>query len=148
MHQQLLLLNGPNINLMGKREKEVYGSFTLTDIENEVQRVTNQYGFSLACMQSNSEGTLIDCIQEADKKYDGVILNPAGYTHTSVALRDAILAINTPVIEVHISNIYKRESFRHTSITAAACIGQITGLGLYGYNLAAQAIVNYVKEMN
>lgn len=139
--KRLLLLNGPNINRLGKREKHIYGSFTLEDIETLVQETIKAYGYTLDSFQSNSEGELIDRLHEADGKYRGIIFNPAAYTHTSVALHDAIKAIDTPVIEVHISNIYERESFRHRSLTAGACIGQIAGFGEKSYLLAALAFV-------
>lgn len=137
--KRLLLLNGPNINRLGRREKQIYGSFTLQDIEKEVQQVIKPYGYELDCFQSNSEGELIDRLHAADGQYEGIIFNPAAYTHTSIALHDAIKAIDTPVIEVHISNVYTRESFRHHSMTASACIGQIVGFGKKSYLLAALA---------
>ncbi len=139
--QRLLLLNGPNINRLGKREEEVYGSFTLQDIEYELENLVKEHNYEIDCFQSNYEGVLIDKLHEADENYTGIIFNPAAYTHTSIALHDAIKAINTPVIEVHISNIYQREPFRHKSMTAPACIGQITGFGIQGYLLAALALI-------
>ncbi|WP_284140373.1 MULTISPECIES: type II 3-dehydroquinate dehydratase [unclassified Virgibacillus] len=139
---RLLLLNGPNLNLLGKREKEIYGQFTLKDIEKSVGKVAASYGYEVDSFQSNHEGELIDQLHAADGKYFGIIFNPAAYTHTSVALRDAIIAIQTPVIEVHISNIHQREAFRHKSLTAPACKGQITGFGLQSYVLAAMAFLD------
>ena len=139
--KRLLLLNGPNINRLGKREKEIYGSFTLEDIEKELSTRAKKHAFELVSLQSNSEGELIDYLHEADGVYHGIIFNPAAYTHTSIALHDAIKAIDTPVIEVHISNIYQRETFRHHSMTAPACKGQITGFGMQGYILALLAFV-------
>ena len=141
--KRLLLLNGPNINMLGVREKDIYGSFTLEDIENKLRELTDEYHFKLDCFQSNHEGVLVDHIQKANGKYAGVIFNPAAYTHTSIALRDAIKAIETPVIEVHISNIYRRESFRHKSLLAPVCEGQIAGLGLTGYKLAALTFMDH-----
>ncbi|TQS74523.1 type II 3-dehydroquinate dehydratase [Ornithinibacillus gellani] len=140
--KKLLLLNGPNINLLGKREPDVYGSDTLQTIESIVSKAAGENGFEVDCFQSNHEGELIDQLHEADGKYFGVIFNPAAYTHTSIALHDAIKAIDVPVIEVHISNIYQREVFRHQSMTAPACIGQISGFGIQGYLLAVLAFVN------
>lgn len=145
--KQLLLLNGPNINRLGKREEHIYGSLTLEDIEANVKEIIKPYGYTLDSFQSNSEGDLIDRLHAADGQYEGIIFNPAAYTHTSVALHDAIKAIDTPVIEVHISNIYERESFRHRSLTASACIGQITGFGQKSYLLAALAFVKSFKSI-
>lgn len=139
--KKLLMINGPNINMLGKREKEFYGTFTLETLENELGKFVRKFQYELDCFQSNIEGELIDRIQQADGKYKGIIFNPAAYTHTSIALHDAIKSIQTPVIEVHISNVHERESFRHTSYTAPACIGQIVGLGKQGYQLAALAFI-------
>lgn len=144
--KRLLLLNGPNINRLGQREKEVYGSFTLKDIEKNVQQIIEPYGYSLDSFQSNSEGELIDRLHIANKQYEGIIFNPAAYTHTSIALGDAVKAIDTPVIEVHISNVYARESFRHQSMIASGCKGQIVGLGMQSYLLAALAFVQQDKS--
>ncbi|WP_099158480.1 type II 3-dehydroquinate dehydratase [Virgibacillus ndiopensis] len=138
---RILLLNGPNINMLGKREKEVYGQFTLQDIEQNLEQLVSSHGFKLESYQSNHEGELIDRLQLANGNYIGVIFNPAAYTHTSIALRDTIKAIETPVIEVHISNVHNREEFRHTSMLAPVCYGQIVGLGLTGYRLAALAFI-------
>ncbi len=134
---KLLLLNGPNLNRLGKREPDLYGNETLQDIENKVRDVIEPYQVQLDAKQSNHEGELIDWIHEAEGKYHGIIFNPGAYTHTSIALRDAISSITVPVIEVHISNVHKRESFRHTSMLAPVCSGQIVGLGTKGYQLAA-----------
>ena len=131
---RLLVVNGPNLNLLGSREPEVYGSATLSDLENALRTRFPEVHFEF--VQSNHEGALIDAIQSA--KADGVIFNGAGYTHTSVALRDAITVCPAPVVEVHISNTWARERFRHHSMTAAACVGSITGLGVQGYHLAVR----------
>lgn len=131
---QIIIINGPNLNLLGKREPEIYGAASFEDYFKELQQKNGD--IDLSYFQSNIEGELVEAIQNADEKYDGVILNAAAYTHTSVALHDAIGAISTPVVEVHISNIYKREEFRHKSIISAKCVGQIAGLGLKGYQLA------------
>ena len=139
--KRYLLLNGPNLNRLGQREPDVYGSETLTDIEQSLTELVESYGCKLASHQSNHEGKLIDWIHEAEGNYDGIIFNPGAYTHTSIALRDAISSVSVPVIEVHISNVYKRESFRHTSLLAPVCFGQVVGLGSKGYKLAALAFL-------
>ncbi len=136
---KLLLLNGPNLNLIGKREPEIYGSTSLTEyFEQLKQKYANH---ELVYFQSNTEGELIDQLQAANGQYEGIIFNPAAYAHTSIALADAMAAIDTPVIEVHISNIYAREEFRHHSFTAKKAIGLIGGLGLKGYDLAISYFV-------
>ena len=140
--KRLLLLNGPNINRLGKREEDIYGSFTLQDIEQEISQLIGKYNYELTSFQSNHEGDLIDQIHAADQKYEGIIFNTAAYTHTSIALYDAIKTIETPVIEVHISNIHEREEFRHKSMIAPACVGQIVGFGLKSYRLAALAFID------
>lgn len=139
--RRLLMINGPNINMLGQREKEIYGQFTLDDIETQLRQTLQAYDYELDTFQSNHEGELIDELHRANGKYKGIIFNPAAYTHTSVALHDAIKAIDTPVIEVHISNVYEREKFRHRSMTAPACIGQIVGFGQLSYELAALAFI-------
>lgn len=133
---KILIINGPNLNLLGKRETNIYGNQSFEDFLLSLKNEYNQV--SLDYFQSNHEGLLIDKIQEANGIYDAVILNAGGFTHTSVALADAIAAITTPVMEVHISNIYKREEFRKKSFLTANCIGIIAGLGLSGYALAIQ----------
>lgn len=144
--KRLLLLNGPNMNLLGSREEDVYGKISLEEIEKHLTAFVHKHGGQLDCYQSNHEGTLIDKIQAAENEYDGIIFNPAAYTHTSIALRDAIKAIHVPVIEVHISNVHKREEFRHTSLLAPVCCGQIIGLGVSGYFLAARAFLEYGEK--
>ncbi|MEJ9280572.1 MULTISPECIES: type II 3-dehydroquinate dehydratase [Ureibacillus] len=134
---KLLVLNGPNLNRLGKREPEIYGLETLEDVKKRCVALVKEFNAELEFKQSNHEGQLIDWIHEAeDTGVNGIVFNPGAYTHTSVALRDAIASISVPVIEVHISNIHKREEFRHKSLLAAECVGQICGLGTFGYELA------------
>jgi len=141
---KILCLNGPNLNMLGTREPDKYGSTTLPDIEKEISREAKKLNIEIDFFQSNIEGELVTAIQKAKDVYDGIIMNPAAYTHTSVAIRDALLAVCIPTVEIHLSNIHKREEFRHTSLTAPACIGQITGFGKYGYIMALYAINNYL----
>lgn len=133
------ILNGPNLNRLGKREPHIYGNTTLADLEQQLKAIAKGKGVSLECFQSNHEGELIDKLQQwADAGVAGVVFNPGAYTHTSIALLDAIKSINIPVVEVHISNIYKREEFRRHSLTAQASTAVISGLGLYGYQAALE----------
>lgn len=134
---KIMCLNGPNLNRLGKREPEIYGSETLQDVENKLVALAETLGATVDFRQSNHEGELVDWIHEAeDAAFDAIIINPAAYTHTSVALRDALGGISVPAIEVHISNIHKREAFRHHSYLAPVCVGQICGLGTTGYEMA------------
>ncbi len=142
---KILILNGPNLGLLGKREPDVYGQVTLDDIINKVKAMADQLKVEIESLQSNEEGVLVTAIGESHGRFDGLILNPAAYTHTSVALRDALQACCVPCIEVHLSNVYAREEFRHTSLTAAACIGQITGFGWMSYVLGLEAMVEYLR---
>jgi 3-dehydroquinate dehydratase-2 len=141
----VLVLNGPNLNLLGTREPEIYGSTTLKDIEDRLKARATEVGLGLDCFQSNHEGDLVDRIQQANHKYDYIIFNAAAFTHYSIAIRDAIAAIDVPVIEVHISNIHQRESFRHTSVLAPVAMGQICGLGIESYMAALEAIIYKLK---
>ena len=144
---RILLLNGPNLNLLGQREPEIYGSQTLAHIESELRRKAEALGVTLDCRQSNAEYELIDWVQEAaTSKVDYVIINPAAYTHTSVALRDALAGVGVPFIEVHLSNIHARESFRRHSYLADLAVGVICGLGAHGYELALQAAVSQLRQ--
>lgn len=139
---RVLCLNGPNLNRLGKREKEAYGTFTLEELETELSQFAKAQDFALECRQSNHEGELIDWIHQAgDDGLSGIVLNAGAYTHTSVAIRDAIAAVDIPVIEVHISNVYKREEFRHHSYIAPVAAGQITGFGKDVYKLALHALL-------
>ena len=143
---KVLVLNGPNLNLLGTREPDKYGNQTLNDIENFVKEKAKKFKIEINFEQSNIEGELVTKIQQAKGVYDGIIINPAAYTHTSIAIRDALLAVQIPAIEIHLSNIYKREEFRHKSLTAPACIGQISGFGASGYKLALLAIYDYLLQ--
>lgn len=138
----VLVINGPNLNMLGKREPEIYGSDTLDDINARLSKTAAEMSITLDCFQSNYEGALVEKIQDAMGKVDGIIINPAAYTHTSVAIRDALLLHTIPIIEVHLSNIYKREEFRHHSMVSGVATGQIAGLGVQGYHLALTAIRN------
>lgn len=133
---QILIINGPNLNLLGKREPSIYGN---NDFDSYLEQLKAKFpAIKIDYFQSNIEGEIVNQLQQADQKYTGILLNAAAYTHTSVAIHDAIGAIDTPVLEVHISNIYKREEFRHKSIISAQCVGMISGLGLKGYELGLQ----------
>jgi 3-dehydroquinate dehydratase II len=140
--KSILILHGPNLNLLGMREPEVYGDWTLEDINEELISVGQDLGVRVRCFQSNSEGELIDALHDARTWAAGVVFNPGAYTHTSVALRDAISAIEIPVVEVHLSNVYAREEFRHKSLLAPVCLGKITGFGWRSYLLGLQAIID------
>ena len=142
---QILVINGPNLNRLGLREPEIYGSFTIEDLENLIREEGEALGLKVDFFQSNSEGAIIESIQNAKNKYDGIIINPGAYTHYSIAIRDAIAGENIPTVEVHISNIYKREEFRHHSLIAPVAIGQIAGFGIYGYILALYGLNNYLR---
>lgn len=144
--REILILHGPNLNLLGQREPQVYGTMTLEEINQRLIAEGQRLGIGVRCLQSNSEGALIDALQEARNWASGVIFNPGGYTHTSVALRDAVAAIGIPVIEVHLSNVYAREEFRHRSLLSAVCWGKILGLGWKSYWLALHAFALYFEE--
>lgn len=136
--KKILIINGPNLNLLGTREPEIYGKTTLKDIETELKNKAEKLNVEIECFQSNHEGEIVDKICGAKGKFDAVIINPAAYTHTSVAIRDAFAAVDIPAIEVHISNVYSREEFRHNSLIAPVVVGQIAGLGIQGYLLALE----------
>lgn len=142
---KILLLHGPNLNLLGTREPDVYGSMTLDDINAKMIALGVELGAEVTCLQSNHEGALIDALHDARTWAAGVVFNPGGYTHTSVALRDAISAIVIPVIEVHLSNVYAREEFRHVSLVSAVCRGKVTGFGWRSYELGLRGLVDIIR---
>lgn len=142
---KILVLNGPNLNLLGTREPEIYGHTTLQDINDRIEKRAAEAGIAVDFLQSNHEGVLVDAVQAANHKYDYIIFNAAAFTHYSIALRDAIAAIEVPVIEVHLSNIHQREEFRHTSVLAPVAMGQICGFGAESYMAALEAIIYKLK---
>ena len=144
--EKILVIHGPNLNLLGKREPEIYGKDTLADIDEKIAQKAEELGLSVETFQSNHEGALIDRIQQAAEDCSGIVINPGAYTHTSIALLDALLAVDRPVIEVHLSNIHRRESFRQHSYTAKAAAGIIAGLGANSYLLAMEAMAGLLAE--
>lgn len=146
-HMKILIVNGPNLNFLGIREKGIYGSRDYAALLDMIEKKAKELDIEAEVFQSNSEGDIIDALQKAYReKIDGIIINPGAYTHYSYAIRDALASLTVPKIEVHISNIYQREEFRHTSVTAPVCDGQISGLGLEGYLLAMDAMANMCKK--
>jgi len=140
------VIHGPNLNMLGKRETGVYGSATLDEINNAVRLLAKELDADVSFFQSNSEGKLIDMIHEAAGAYDAIIINPGGYTHSSIAIRDAVAAVNIPTVEVHMSNIYSREEFRHHSYISQVAVGQISGFGVNSYLLGLRAAVEIVRN--
>jgi 3-dehydroquinate dehydratase-2 len=138
---RVLCLHGPNLNLLGQREPQHYGVSTLTEIDASLVALGRELGVQVECRQSNHEGALIDWIQQARGQFDALVFNPGGYTHTSVALRDAVAASGLPCVEVHLSNVYKREAFRHVSLLADVCVGRVVGFGPQSYALGLRAAV-------
>ncbi|MGY6529287.1 MAG: type II 3-dehydroquinate dehydratase [Cyanobacterium sp.] len=143
---KILVLHGPNLNLLGQREPEIYGSLTLDGVNKLLMEQGKKIGVEISCFQSNHEGYLVDVIHQALGNYQGIVINAGAYTHTSVAIRDALTGVNLPTVEVHLSNIYRREEFRHHSYIAPISIGQISGFGVDSYLLGLQALVNHLKS--
>jgi 3-dehydroquinate dehydratase-2 len=144
--KKILVLNGPNLNLLGKRQPEIYGSLTLAEINQKIEALAKELGVEVAFRQSNSEGELVGWIQQAPDEFGAIVINPGAYTHSSIAMRDAITAAGIPAIEVHISNIYRREEFRRHSFIAGAAVGQIAGFGVNSYLLGLRAAVEQLSK--
>ena len=142
---RILVLHGPNLNLLGTREPDVYGRTTLAEIDDALQRVATKSGAEIRVIQSNHEGVLIDAVHDATAWADGILINPAAYTHTSVALRDAIAAVGLPTVEVHLSNLHARERFRRRSLIAPVCVGRIAGFGAASYRHGLTALVDHLR---
>lgn len=143
---KILLINGPNLNMLGTREPEKYGNLTLSDIENNLKNLASENNIELETFQSNHEGEIIDKIQSAKNNINGIIINAGGYTHSSVAIRDAITSINIPTVEVHMTNIHAREEFRHTSYISGVSIAQVVGFGAKSYEFALLGLIDYLKN--
>ncbi len=144
---KILVIHGPNLNLLGQREKNIYGESTLDEINGQLEEIAKEQGVELTFLQSNHEGEIVDAIGTAKKdKIDVILINPAAYTHTSVAIRDAISAVEIPTVEVHLSNIYAREEFRHTSLISPVSYGQISGFGVTSYTLGLRAAISIIKK--
>lgn len=143
---KILIVHGPNLNLLGKREPQIYGSSTLKEIDSLLKKEADALGVQVELFQSNSEGEIVTRIQGAIGKFDGIVINPAAYTHTSVAIRDAISSVGIPTVEVHISNVYRREHFRNKSFISGVALGVISGFGSYSYLLGLRGLVNYLKN--
>jgi len=146
MGKSILLINGPNLNLLGTREPHIYGSTTLSDIKTNCRAVATSHGCTFDAFQSNHEGAIVDRIQAARGRVDGIVINPGAYTHTSVAIRDALLGVNIPFIELHVSNVHAREPWRHHSYFSDKAAGIIVGLGVYGYKVAVEHVALNFKE--
>ena len=143
---KILIINGVNMNMLGFRETEKYGSMTLKDLEKDLYTYSFKLGVDIETFQSNFEGEIVEKIHSAKDNFDGIVINAGAYTHTSIAIRDAISAVNLPTVEVHMTNIYKREEFRHHSYLAPVCIGQISGFGTNSYKLGLNAVIEYIKH--
>jgi 3-dehydroquinate dehydratase-2 len=148
MKNKIIIINGPNLNLLGEREKEKYGNTTLEQVKKECKNFAKKKNLIISFKQSNIEGKIIDFIQESRKKFDGLIINAAGYTHTSVAIRDALMILKIPIIELHITNVYNREKFRHKSLLSKAARSVICGFGTKGYILALEGLKEIIKNEN
>lgn len=145
--KKIAVLNGPNLNMLGKREPEIYGADTLEQINGDLEKKAKHLGLGLDCFQSNHEGELVEKVHALfEEKIDAVIINPGAFTHTSIALRDALLLLSCPIVEIHLSNIYKREPFRHKSYISDIATGQMCGFGKYGYTMALNAVADMLDE--
>jgi 3-dehydroquinate dehydratase-2 len=143
---RILVIHGPNLNMLGKRETGIYGTAALADIDRMLAETGKKKGVEIETFQSNSEGKIVDCIQSALNRCNGIIINPGAYTHTSIAIRDALLILDIPVIEVHLSNVYKRETFRHHSTISDIVRAKLTGFGFHGYILALEGLLHMIRE--
>lgn len=143
---KILVIHGPNLDLLGKREPAIYGKFSMDDINKKIKKLAKEKKVAVDFLQSNHEGEIVDVIGDSPEKYDAIVINPAAYTHTSVAIRDAVSSIDIPVVEVHLSNIYRREEFRHKSLIAASATGQISGFGINSYLLGLLAAIELIKS--
>lgn len=143
---RVLVLHGPNLNLLGQREPETYGRRTLAEIDQQLVELAAELDAAIECRQSNHEGELVELIHRAYGRFDGILINPAAYTHTSVALRDALAGVGLPAVEVHMSNVYARESFRHRSFLAPICVGTLCGFGAGSYMLGLRALIDYLND--
>ena len=143
---KILIINGVNMNMLGLRETEKYGTITLKDLEKDLYAFSFEIGIDIETFQSNFEGEIVEKIHSAKDNFDGIVINAGAYTHTSIAIRDAISAVNIPTVEVHMTNIYKREEFRHHSYIAPVCTGQISGFGINSYKLGLEAVVDYLSD--
>lgn len=143
---KILIINGVNMNMLGLRETEKYGTMTLKDLEKDLYAFSFEIGIDIETFQSNFEGEIVEKVHSAKDNFDGIVINAGAYTHTSIAIRDAISAVNIPTVEVHMTNIYKREEFRHHSYIAPVCTGQISGFGINSYKLGLEAVVDYLSD--
>lgn len=146
MNTKILVIHGPNLNLLGKREPNIYGKFTLREIDTKLKKLADSLKVKIKSVQSNHEGEIVELIGGSQEKFDAIVINPAAYTHTSVAIRDAISAVQIPIVEVHLSNIYNREDFRHTSLISAVCAGGVYGFGIDSYLLGLRAAISLIKK--
>lgn len=144
---RILVIHGPNLNMLGRRETDIYGQVTLEEIDGRLKDRGSEVGIEVETYQSNHEGNVIDRIHDAKGACDGILINPGAWTHTSIAIRDAIAAVDLPAVEVHLSNVYSRESFRHTSLTAPVCVGQVAGFGPDSYELGLEALYRHIRRV-